>query len=521
MCFNGSDIIYKFDILGPSPKLLIFNNERYKSFLSSIISIIIIIFVIAISIIFLIQYFKYDSPIVSYSKANDQRTLRTINLKDSFLIFQMIDTTTYQRIDNSKVYFTAKYSEIHDDGFYNEFPLEVQPCEVGKNLNIKYQNYVESAYTFERNISDFYCLNIENKDVNLFYQPNFGNSYIRLLIKVTEENNIHPEKMQTLIVNENNLIDHNDKDAPMGEDFTYYFTNAFRSDEYTEINYNFQYIKYESDDGYFFRNSEETNGKYFSDMSFLSTKKEGNDFNEIGVIIFGMNKSNYDYYQRTYKRIQSLLAEIMSIISLILEVGQIIISFLCDKKISCELIRYLMSKEKKKNLTFKKNDIHKLTESQENYKVNSKEVKQSQINKSCKSWNILNEKELGKKTNSILFIGNEKNFCNFNIIRDKEFASINYFHIIKSYFCFKDKKTKLINCCHQIINDDICIENILERFYINETINNYLLNKKGKKIDYIKCDKFQLIEKCLDNINEEFVKDITNSNIKIDKTDLK
>ena len=211
-----------------------------------------------------------------------------------------------------------------------------------------------------------------------------------------------------------------------------------------------------------------------------------------------MNRSNYDYYQRTYKRIQALLAEIMSIISLILEIGQIIMNFLCDKKISCELIRYLMSKEKNKILTSKKNDIHKLTEINENNKVNNKEIKQSKINK---SWNIINEKEIGKNTNSILFISNEKNFCNYNIIRDKEFKSLNYFHIIKSYFCFNDKKTKLINHCHKIISDDICIENILERFYINETINNYLLNKNAKKIDYIKCDKFQLIEKYLGNIN--------------------
>ena len=40
MCLNSPDILYIFDILGPSPKLLIFNNERYKSFVSSIISII-------------------------------------------------------------------------------------------------------------------------------------------------------------------------------------------------------------------------------------------------------------------------------------------------------------------------------------------------------------------------------------------------------------------------------------------------------------------------------------------------
>ena len=352
MCFNGGHIIYKFDILGPSPKLLIFNNERYKSFLSSIISIIVIFFVIMISVIFLIQYFKFDSPIVLYSKANDQKTLREINLKDSLLLFQMIDTTTYERIDNSKVYFLANYTELHDDGYYDEFPLEVQPCEVGKNLNIKYKKYVESTYSFDRKISDFYCFNVENKDANLFYRPNFGYSFIKLFIIVREENNIPPEKMQVLIANENNLIDHNNKEAPMSEVFTYYFTAAFKSYEYTEVRYNFQYIKYESDDGYFFRHLNNSIGIYFSDMTFINKKKEIGDSNEIGAIFFGMNKSNYDYYQRTYKRIQALLAEIMSIISLILEVGQIIISFLCDKKMSCELIKYLMGKEKKKVLIF-------------------------------------------------------------------------------------------------------------------------------------------------------------------------
>ena len=109
MCLNSPDILYIFDILGPSPKLLIFNNERYKSFVSSIISIIIIIVMIMISIIFIVQYFDYDSPMVSYSKSNDKSTNRAINLKDTLLIFQMIDSTNFELIDNSKVYFTAKH----------------------------------------------------------------------------------------------------------------------------------------------------------------------------------------------------------------------------------------------------------------------------------------------------------------------------------------------------------------------------------------------------------------------------
>ena len=30
---------------------------------------------------------------------------------------------------------------------------------------------------------------------------------------------------------------------------------------------------------------------------------------------------------------------------------------------------------------------------------------------------------------------------------------VNYFHILKSYFCFKDKKTKMINLCNDILKN--------------------------------------------------------------------
>ena len=141
---------------------------------------------VMITIIFIVQYFDYDSPIVSYSKANDKSTNRSINLKKTLLIFQMIDSTNFELIDNSKVYFTAKYTIIYDDGLYKEFTLDVEPCEPGKNFNIKFKNNVESTYSFDRHIKDFYCLNLENNDINLFYQPNIGYSNIKLYINIRE-----------------------------------------------------------------------------------------------------------------------------------------------------------------------------------------------------------------------------------------------------------------------------------------------------------------------------------------------
>ena len=51
---------------------------------------------------------------------------------------------------------------------------------------------------------------------------------------------------------------------------------------------------------------------------------------------------------------------------------------------------------------------------------------------------------------------------------------INYFNIIKTYLCFKDKKAELVNLFHDIIIEDMSIESILKRMYdIEQLILNY------------------------------------------------
>ena len=66
---------------------------------------------------------------------------------------------------------------------------------------------------------------------------------------------------------------------------------------------------------------------------------------EMGNIILLLNQSNYDYYRRTYKKIQALIAEIMSILSLLFEIGRQIMEFLNQKKMSVDIIRNLFEYE--------------------------------------------------------------------------------------------------------------------------------------------------------------------------------
>ena len=73
-----------------------------------------------------------------------------------------------------------------------------------------------------------------------------------------------------------------------------------------------------------------------------------------------------------------------------------------------------------------------------------------------------------------------KLYYNQNYI-NKVNKKINYLHIIKSFFCFNDKKTKLINLCHSVVTDDISIERILERLFNLEKAYHYIYRRRKEK----------------------------------------
>ena len=133
------------------------------------------------------------------------------------------------------------------------------------------------------------------------------------------------------------------------------------------------------------------------------------------------------------------------------------------------------------------------------------DIKQESINKSPNKRNtdyfVKNDEIVNKsvdnnnkndKSEKMNKIGLNKNLIN----------EINYFNIIKSYLCFKDKKTELVNLCHDIIIEDMSIESILKRIYDLEQLYN-LFSKEE-------------IEKLMLNKNENF-KEINNNMNKIKK----
>ena len=474
MLSNCLSLLYSFDLIGETPQLLIFNSNRYKTIFSSIISILIVLFSIFLSLYSLNEYLRYDNPNLVYYKDNDSNTKRIISLKDTILMLHLLDSSPYSNpINNSIAYYEGSYSIMYNNGNYEEYILDIGKCQIGKNIDIKYKDYIENRHKYGRQIDSFYCIN--NRNISLFYDINSGYSYITLNVVIKNISNFAPEKIQSLIVAETDLLDHKNKESPIKQNFDHHYTPSFSSNEYTKIDYNFQYIEYESDDGLFFKHTNLLNGVTFSDISYLRTINEDYEINKtnmlrMGEIRLAINKASFDSYKRTYPRLQSLLADVMSVVSLLFEISRQITSFLFSKRMSKDIMKNILKSNKKIFLNsysfnlINKNDGKIEKNNLENAKIESKEI----LDRNKSKTSILNNSISKKKDKSKLDMV------------DTAFNEINYLNIMKSFFCFKNRKTKFIELCHNIITKDMCIERILERFInlekiyeLNSTVENF------------------------------------------------
>ena len=509
-------LLYNFDLIGTTPLLFIFKNKRYKSILSSLISITIIIFSLIFAIYSLNEYLKYDNPFIVYSKINDEETERNIFLNETPLMFQIVNLSI-EKIEESIAYFEADYVEVYDNGTVYGTLLTIEKCKLGKNIDSKYQDLFYKKSSYGRNIEEFYCFGKSNENISLFYNPHIGFSFINLHIIIKKNNDYTPEKLYILIISESDLILHNNKLKPISKNYIFQTIAGFNSLEYTNINYNFQYVKYETDDGLFYPSYKNENGMSFSDMIYfrnmidsynLNNNLEKSNSSRIGTIIFGINKSNFDNYKRSYKRIQSLLADVMSVVSLFFEIGRQIINFLCEKRMTGDIVSNLLQKNKKNLISQQNNDINKLFKNKEKSVISSSErknIKKELIGKTSNTDNKSYNDEIGLNK-SISNNNNGKLIKKINL-KTKIINKINYFNIIKSYFCFKDNKSELINLCYDIIIEDMSIERILKRIYDLENLYNFFSSEEKEKLTAIKNKRFKEINKYIHKIKNEKKRD--------------
>ena len=146
-----------------------------------------------------------------------------------------------------------------------------------------------------------------------------------LLIETTEDCINSPSVIY--ILTENDIINNNDKNNPIVP-FYHFYQKVF-DDNFVSIYYDYLNIKFDSDEGIFFQNYKTHNAIGFSDLEY---DVQNYDIDVLYInFIFNINKFNYDLYIRKYQKLQSLLADIMSIINLSVTIGKSISHILLNK----------------------------------------------------------------------------------------------------------------------------------------------------------------------------------------------
>ena len=241
MEYKNKNYFYLFDFIGINPSLRIFNYENYKTTPSFIISIIILLICIGFIIFSFIEFLN-QTPDLIYYKSVDTNTEKKISLNNSFLMF---------KVDN----FCSKENLFEADFFSNEkkYMLDYEYCEIGKNIDYKYKDMIE---TFEKNekqnISEYFCIKF-NENTTLYNNinnNNIGNLELDLIIETSEDCNNFPSILS--ILTENDMINNNDKNNPIAP-FYHFYQKVF-DDNFVSIYYDYLNIKFDSDEGIFFQN---------------------------------------------------------------------------------------------------------------------------------------------------------------------------------------------------------------------------------------------------------------------------
>ena len=487
MAKTFKSILFKIDFIGIIPQLKIFDNNIYKSMFSSIFSIIVIIFSVAFAIYSFLEFIN-QNPMIDYYKTNDFITNKTIEISDSFIMFQI------EALDNNNEAITnLSFESDYSNDIDLQILLIVEPCQFGKNIDLKYQKLFEDYEKREKEtISNYFCINFNNNNISFFHHPNDNNrnqSLLRLII-YSNESEYDIQSLTLKIVTENDIIDHNNKENPIIPYYFYNIIDFYNISEIASIKYDFQYIKYESDTGIFFENSNSINAIGFSGLSYSNNYNFQNS-GLLTIINFGVNKSNYDYYKRTYKKFQSFLADVTSLINLIITILKLLTYFLLKKKMNKDIIRKIMNfdrfKEEKEKISHSKKSglFKKLKDIDKNKTISEFMEKQ-------------NSKEFLKESINIKLKDKKLKERNIKVLKNLKF-----FDIIKSFFCFQDAKTKLIDLCNRIINEDICIDRILIRLYNLEKIYSLIENKENDKHKFNRKEDAKKLDDYIFQINYE------------------
>lgn len=174
-------ILFFFDFHGMEYSLREENHTKFHTVTGGIISILSLLSIATITFLFGSDILVYKNPIVNTGETmiSSDDTMR--NLENIPLIYNFIDSITYEQILNISDYFDLEVLEINVDSkgvFKNEDPILKQfvKCNTSKWIT-EHKN----SFEYLANTNGYYCINFNNTYVkNEIDEPNSISQTIKL-----------------------------------------------------------------------------------------------------------------------------------------------------------------------------------------------------------------------------------------------------------------------------------------------------------------------------------------------------
>ena len=382
------------------------------------------------------------------------------------------------------------YTNPENGYVFDSHILEVEKCEVGKNID---QGLI-NKYNFN-DYENYLCFS-RNNNFDIILNQTF-NTYINLVISmevdnqsglynknITFEDNVYYSEtsmIQVEMVIADDIITNKNMSNPMKyrKKVLNYGLISFGEFEFNDII--LKYVDYTSDKGIILKDLER-----FNAISYESYKKSTQSINIVDIeknIIYSDYKfyfnSNYiQSYERTYKKLPEVLADITGIISSLFTIGQIIVSFLCKKYLGIEAFSTAvkdMSELNKNNIKIKKTNENKNFQKYETNNIKKNDRNCIKKDENAKS-SILNMNDIDSKNNELINMKNEKTIktLNYNYFKHKKSKkNKGQINIINNELK-KNKSSDEARDKYRFNNNDIKIDEENN----NNSSNNYSINNK-------------------------------------------
>ena len=356
---NERSFISKLDILSGTPGLFISGYKSYSTIFGLISTILILFIVVSYALYALyIFFFEREMTIVELSN-NFMTTNLSISSKDFLFAFNVFNVSyeveyfwgeelnllssqnVVKKPLNNKYTVKLFYENPETKEVLNEYYLETEYCEIGKNIN---QNTI-NKYNFT-NYKNYLCVS-DKSNTNIVINKTH-NSYFNIIVSLDLERSDGLEKQIINITNKsmlinvnylefqmytpNDIISNKNETNPINFRKSYYYYELISPGVLTYNQINIKYNDYISDKGAILKKYE--NFKGFTIESYKEESRPLGSFNITDNITYNefivyFNGDDIPSYQRTYTKFPSVLADIQGVISSLTTLGKLLVGIIC------------------------------------------------------------------------------------------------------------------------------------------------------------------------------------------------